>query len=120
MTKLKKNAKEPIIYAILAAIVLVGLIIISGNVKVARPEVATPLLDGNLLTINASDDDHEYVYCVTKTEDSATCQWENSREFTLEEEEGNYFLYVKGISSGLVSVPRPFTYQKVDYTKLRM
>ena len=119
MTKPKKNIKEPIIYAILAAIVLVGLIIISSNVKVARPEVATPLLDGNLLTVNAADTDHEYVYCVTKTEDSATCQWENSREFALEEE-GNYYLYVKGISSGLVSAPRPFAYQKVDYTNLRM
>ncbi|MBR3232971.1 hypothetical protein IKF74_01665 [Candidatus Saccharibacteria bacterium] len=118
-SKTKKTIREPIIYSILAAIVLAGLILISNSTKVARPEVATPTLDGNLLTINATDTDHEYVYCVTQTENPDTCQWENSREFALEEE-GKYFLYVKGISSGLVSTPRVFEYQKVDYTKLRI
>jgi hypothetical protein len=119
MTKPKSNIKEPIIYAILAVAVLVGLIIISSGVKVARPEVATPSLNGNLLTINATDTNNEYVYCVTKTEDASTCQWENSREFSLHDD-GVYFLYVKSISTALVSAPRQFNFQKVDYTKLRM
>ena len=119
MKHLKKSTKELIFYSLLAAFVLAGLIFLSVNIKPTRPEVATPLLDGNLLTIEATDTSQEYVYCVTTVKDPDTCAWENSREFTLETD-GLYFLYFKTIASNIISTPCELNYQKIDYSKLRI
>lgn len=119
MKHLKKSTKELIFYSALALLVLGGLIYLSTNTKVARPVVGTLALDNNLLTFDATTDNEEHVYCITRKPDFDTCTWENSREFTLEDA-GVYYLYVKGIKTGLVSAPREFSYQKIDYTKLRI
>ena len=61
----------------------------------------------------------QFVYCVSDTEDSSACSWENYDEFG-DLEEGTYYAFVKSLASNKVSPAKKFVMQKIDYKNIKI
>lgn len=89
----------------------------------AAPSVGLLESNGAKLIIHAKSEEpgveEQFVYCVTTAKSSDTCDWENYDEFELSEE-GDYYVYVKSLTSGKISAPKLKTYRIVDYSNMKM
>ena len=89
----------------------------------AAPSVGLLETNGAKLIVHAKseepDVEEQFVYCVTREKDPASCSWENYDEFDLVEE-GDYYIYVQSLASGKISAPKLKTYQIVDYSNIKL
>lgn len=79
---------------------------------------------GNKLIVHAKSNapkgtEETFVYCLTRQKSSDTCAWDNSDEFDLPEP-GDYYVYVKSLTTEEISEPKLFTYEPIDSSKVKM
>ena len=116
---------------LIAGSVVVGLLsfaILSNGFRTGKssaapaPSISYLESDGSHIIVHAKNDkkdDGQLVYCVTTVDDAKDCEWDNADEFELESE-GDYYFFVKSLSSGKISESKLKTYKIVDYSEFRM
>ena len=89
----------------------------------ATPSVGLLETSGSTLIVHAKSNEpgikETFVYCLVREKSADHCVWDNADEFDLPEE-GDYYIYVKSITSGKVSEPKLMTYERIDSSKVRI
>lgn len=87
----------------------------------AVPAISYLETDGAKVIVHAKsgENSERFVYCLSSTNDSTACTWDNSDEFELGQE-GDYYFFIKSLTSGKISEPKLKTYQIVDYSNFKL
>ena len=88
------------------------------------PTVGLLETSGNKLIVHAKSNAKKgtvetFVYCLSRQKSSDDCAWDNSDEFDLPEA-GDYYVYVKSLTTEEISEPKLFTYELIDSSKVKM
>ncbi|MBQ3275093.1 hypothetical protein IJH46_01570 [Candidatus Saccharibacteria bacterium] len=132
VNKRQKNLIVILVSAFVAILIIftaISLVLHSRKNFAKNPTVFSLETDGSTLIVRAQTGfpesaieqilNEQFVYCVQKVEGAENCEWENYDDFELDEET-DYYIYVKSLTTEKISDVKKFTYKKIDFESLRI